>query len=192
MGLRAWIRKRMAETVDDEGESPSVASLVYSVLGKDEEPHHALGEFTAESYPSQLANVLRRRQDVAAELMRIGIGNPAARREAIPRLQELLRKYPHPLAYEALILAYAEQKRWDEARGVAFAARERRREVEHSPFPEIRSEVARLKAWAPEDVDDLRREALGELVTPGVHNAAAAAAAPTVVPAGAEVTPALG
>ena len=98
MGLREWIRKRMADTVDDEGDSPPVASLVYSVLGNDEEAHHAL-----ETYPGQLANVLRRRQDVAAELMRMGIGSPAVRREAIPRLRDLLRKYPHPLAYEALI-----------------------------------------------------------------------------------------
>jgi hypothetical protein len=188
MGLREWIRKRMAETADDEGDAPPVASLVYSVLGKDEEAAHALGEFTAETYPGQLANVLRRRQDVAAELMRIGVGDPQKRRQAIPRLQELLRKYPHPLAYEALILAYAEQKRWDEARGVAFAARERRWEVEHSPFPEIRSEVARLKAWTPEDVEELRREAIGELVTPGVPSPAAAIA--PQAPAG--MTPALG
>jgi hypothetical protein len=188
MGLRDWIRKRMAETVDDDGDAPPVASLMYSVLGKDEEAPHALGEFTADTYPGQLANVLRRRQDVAAELMRMGIGSPAVRREAIPRLQELLRRYPHPLAYEALILAYAEQKRWDEARGVAFAARERRREVEHSPFPEIRSEIARLTAWDPEEVETLRREALGELVTPGVPSPAAAA--PVAAPAG--MTPALG
>jgi hypothetical protein len=182
----------MAETADDVGESPAVASLVYSVLGKDEEALHALGEFTADTYPGQLVNVLRRRQEVAAELLRLGIGDPVARRQAIPRLQELLRKYPHPLAYEALILAYVEQKRWDEAKGVAFAARERRWEVEHSPFPEIRSEVANLKAWTPEHVDELRREALGELVTPGVPNPAAAAAAATVLPAATEVPLALG
>jgi hypothetical protein len=186
MGLREWIRKRMADTADVEGDAPPVASLVYSVLGKDDEAPHALGEFTAETYPGQLANVLRRRQDVANELMKMGIGSPAARREAIPRLQEMLRKYPHPLAYEALILAYVEQKRWDEAKGVAFAARERRWEVEHSPFPEIRSEVARLQAWSPEEIDVLRREALGEIVVPGVH----AAAPPAPAPAG--MTPALG
>jgi hypothetical protein len=176
MGLREWIRKRMAESADDLGESPPVASLVYSVLGKDEEAPHALGEFTADTYPGQLANVLRRRQDVTAELMRIGVGDPAARREAIPRLQALLRKYPHPLAYEALILAYVDQCRWDDARGVAFAARERRWEVEHSRWPEVRSEVDRLKAWDPEEVEDLRREAIGELVTPGVPVAASAIA----------------
>jgi hypothetical protein len=182
----------MAETAEDVGESPAVASLVYSVLGKDEEALHALGEFTADTYPGQLVNVLRRRQEVAAELLRMGIGDPVARRQAIPRLQELLRKYPHPLAYEALILAYVEQKRWDEAQGVAFAARERRWEVEHSPFPEIRSEVQHLKAWTPEQVDELRREALGELVTPGVPSPAAAAAATTVLAAATEVPLALG
>lgn len=191
MGLRDWIRKRMADTVDDEGDSPPVASLVYSVLGNDEEAQHALGEFTAETYPGQLANVLRRRQDVAAELMRMGIGSAENRRNAIPKLQELLRKYPHPLAYEALILAYAEQKRWDEAKGVAFAARERRWEVEHSPFPEIRSEVARLKAWTPEDVEELRREAIGELVVPGLSRPVAASA-PESPQAPAGLTPALG
>lgn len=189
MGLREWIRARMAETAD-EGDSAPVAALVYSVVGKDEQPVHALGEYTAATYPGALADALRRRNDVAAELRGMDLGSEAGRREHLPRMVELLKTYPHPLAYEALIMAFVEQRRWDDAKGVAFAARERRWEVEHSPWPEIRSEIDRLRAWSPEDVEELRREALGELVTPGVtRRAAAAPPEPSVSP---ELTPALG
>ncbi|HEU4560347.1 MAG TPA: hypothetical protein VFS20_21030 [Longimicrobium sp.] len=151
---------------------------------------HALGEYTAATYPAVLADALRRRNAVAAELRAMDIGTDTGRRENLPRLVELLQTYPHPLAYEALILAYVDQRRWDEAKGVAFAARERRWEVEHSPWPEIRSEIDRLRAWSPDDVEELRREAIGELVTPGVPaRAASAAAEPAVTPG---LTPALG
>lgn len=188
MGLREWIRKRMAEAAE-EGDSAPVAALVYSVVGKDEEPVHALGEYTAATYPAALAGALRRRNDVAAELRMMNLSTEEGRRENLPRLIELLKTYPHPLAYDALTLAYVDQRRWDEAKGVAFAARERRWEVEHSPWPEIRSEIDRLRAWSPEDVEELRREALGELVTPGVTRRAAPAAPE---PVAADLTPALG
>jgi hypothetical protein len=168
MALRQWIRKRMADHTTPSGDTPPVAALVYSIVGRDEEMQHALGEFTADTFPAALAEQLRRRNRVAAALRGMSLGTAADRQANIPRLIELLRDYPHPMAYEALVLAYVDQRRWDDARGVAFAARERRWEVEHSPHPEIRSEVDRLKAWEPEDVEDLRREALGELVTPGV------------------------
>ncbi len=189
MGLRQWIRTRKAQAAADD--SAPVGSLVRSMVGKDEQPVHALGEYTAATYPSVLADALRRRNAVAAELRAMDIGTEPGRRENLARLVELLQTYPHPLAYEALILAYADQRRWDEAKGVAYAARERRWEVEHSPWPEIRSEIDRLRAWSPDDVEELRREAVGELVTPGVPNRAAAAAAePTTVSPG--LTPALG
>jgi len=186
MALRDWIRKRMAEAAEEGGSSP-VSSLVYSALGKDEEQVHALGEYTSATYPSALADAVRRRNEVAAELRRMDIGTETGRRESAPRIVELLQTYPHPLAYEALILTYVEQRRWEDARGVAFAARERRREVEQSPWPEVRGEVDRLKAWSVEDVEELRREAAGELVTPGVPSRAS-----QPVSGNSGLTPALG
>lgn len=175
MGLRSWIRARTADTQDHADPSP-VKSLVYSIVGRDEASPHALGEYTADTYPAEVAERLRRRAAVAAELRAMDLGSRDGRAQAVSRLKELLREYPHPLAYEALVLAYVDQCRWEEARGVAFAARERRWEVEHSPFPEVRAEVDRLKAWTPDDVEELRREASGELVTPGVPSAAPALA----------------
>ena len=188
MGLRQWIRTRAAQAGD--ADSAPAGSLVRSIIGKNEEPVHALGEYTAATYPPVLADALRRRNAVAAELRAMDLGTQAGRHENLARLAELLQTYPHPLAYEALILAYVDQRRWDEAKGVAFAARERRWEVEHSPWPEVRSEIDRLRAWSPDDVEELRREAIGELVTPGVPNRAAAAAEPA--PASPGLTPALG
>src|SRR5690606_8421434 len=106
----------------------------------------------------ELAEILRKREEVAAELLGLRLTEREARAAAIPRLHELLRRYPHPLAYEALIHAYLDAERFDEARGVAFAARERRAECERSPYPEIRMEVEGLRAWTPEEVDELREE----------------------------------
>ena len=186
MGLRSWIRARTADT-QDHGDASTVKALVYSIVGRDEETVHALGEYTADTYPTDVADQLRRRAEVAAALRTMDLGTRDGRAQGVSRLKELLHVYPHPLAYEALILAYVDQCRWDEARGVAFAARERRWEVEHSPFPEIRCEVDRLKTWTPEDVEDLRREAIGELVTPGVPSASVSA--PVSV---ADAVPAMG
>ena len=175
MGLRTWIRARTADT-QDHPDASGAKALLFSIVGRDEAMPHALGEYTADTYPAEIAERLRRRAAVAAELRAMDLGARDGRAQAVSRLKELLREYPHPLAYEALILAYVDQCRWEEARGVAFAARERRWEVEHSPFPEIRAEVDRLKAWTPEDVEELRREAIGELVTPGVPSVAPALA----------------
>jgi hypothetical protein len=192
MGLREFIRKRMAEKIDVAGDAPPVAALVYSVVGTDEETPHALGEYTSATYPADLAEALRRRERVAAELRSMDLATADGRLRGLERIRELLRTYPHPLAYEALILAYVDQGRWDEARGVAFAARERRWEVEHSPHPEVRAEIARLNAWSVEDVETLRREAAGELVVPGVPTRGAAARAPEPLTVPAGIAPALG
>ena len=54
--------------------------------------------------------------------------------------------------------AYADAGRFDEAKGIAFAARERRAECERSPYPEIRSETEHLHAWTSEEVDAMRAE----------------------------------
>jgi hypothetical protein len=191
MGLREFIRKRMAEQADASGDAPPVASLVYSIVGADEETPHALGEYTSATYPTNLAEMLRRRERVAAELRGMDLLSADGRLRNLERVRELLRTYPHPLAYETLILSFVDQGRWDEARGVAFAARERRWEVEHSPHPEIRAEIERLNAWTVDDVETLRREAAGELVTPGVPSRAAARA-PEPVAIAPEIAPALG
>jgi hypothetical protein len=168
----------MADPAQADGDAAPVKALVYSLVGGGAEPPHALGEYTASTYPAEVAEQLRRRSQVAAALRAMDLGSRDDRAQAVTRLKELLRVYPHPLAYEALILACVDQCRWDEARGVAFAARERRWEVEHSRWPEVRAEVDRLKAWTPEDVEELRREAVGELVTPGVPRAV-----PVIAPA---------
>src|ERR1041384_8339371 len=89
MALRDWIRKRMAEAAEEGGSSP-VSSLVYSALGKDEEAVHALGEYTSATYPSALADAVRRRNEVAAELRGMDIGTESGRRESAPRIVELL------------------------------------------------------------------------------------------------------
>ncbi len=81
-----------------------------------------------------------------------------ARIDALPRLRELLRDYPLPLVYELLIHAYVDSGRFDEARGVAFAAQARREECARSDHPEIRSEIDHLNAWTPAEVDRLKAE----------------------------------
>lgn len=167
MGIRQWIRQQLRERADENGDLPAGASFLYN-LADEEGAVHALGEFTALTYPQQLAELLRRREDVTAELMTLDLGSRDGRRAAVPRLQELLHRYPHPLAYDALILAYVDQARWDDARGAAYAARERRLECEQSPWPEIRTECAALKAWTPEDIELIRQEREGRLVVPGV------------------------
>ena len=168
MGLRQWLRQRMLEDDGGPGDVPPGTPLLQAVLGREAPPVHALGDLTSATYPAALAQVVRRREEVTAQLMRLDLADAQARRAAVPTLQQLLQRYPHPLAYEALILAYVEEARWDEARGTAFAARERRLECERSPWPELRGECDRLRAWSPEDVDVLRDEREGRLTTPGV------------------------
>jgi hypothetical protein len=118
----------------------------------------ALGEYDAASYPRDLVALLGRRQEVAEQLLRIDVADPEKRVEAIPHLRTLLRTYPHPLAYELLLNAYLDDGRFDEAKGVAFAAQARRKECEASEHPEVRDEVEHLSAWTPEAIDRLRTE----------------------------------
>ena len=115
-----------------------------------------------------MRDALCRREEVAEELREMDLYTREARNAAIPRLREMLRTYPHPLVYETMIQAYVEAERWDEARGAAFAARERRSQVARSPFSEIRSETARLTGWTPEEIEELRREReSGSAAAPG-------------------------
>lgn len=158
MSLRRWMREQLLGGDTDGNDLPPRGSLVNSALGRDREQPRSLGEYDALSYPVDLAELLRRRTEVTSAFMRIDVTDPAARAEAIPQLKELLRRYPHPLLYETLIHAYVDAGRFDEARGVAFAARERRQECERSPYPEIRSETDALREWKPEDVDALRAD----------------------------------
>jgi hypothetical protein len=121
----------------------------------------ALGDYDAATYPRDLVELLGRRQEVADALLRIDSSDPAARMEAIPQLRTLLRTYPHPLAYELLLHAYLDAGRFDEARGVAFAAQARRKECEASEHPEIQEEIRHLSEWSPEEIDRLRVEREG-------------------------------
>lgn len=158
MGLRHWFRERMLGDDVEGNDVPPGASLVNTLLGRGEERVPSLGEYRADTYPTELAELLRRRSEVAAELLRVDVTSPQARIESIPRLQQLLRKYPHPLVYEMLIHGYLDAERYDEAKGVAFAARERRQECARSEHPEIRGETERLQEWSPAEIDELRRE----------------------------------
>lgn len=156
MGVRQWMKQRLAS--DSGADMPPGSSLLNALLGKETQPVHSLGEYTAQTYPQELTALVRRRQQVADELLAMDITRPDARVVAIPRLQQLLQTYPHPLVYESLIHAYADAGRYDEAKGVAFAARERRIECGRSPYPEIRSEVDFLHEWDPAEVDQLREQ----------------------------------
>ena len=198
MGIRHWIRKRLAEQAEDgdDGVAPS-GSIINSIFGREPPTLHALGEYDQRTYPGELQDLLRRREDVAEEIREMDLTTRQARVEAIPRLQSMLRTYPHPLAYETLIHAYVDAGRWDEARGAAFAARERRVQVIRSPYSEIRCEVDRLKEWSPDEIELLRQEREGTAApaAPPVQRAApaeparpvervepVAAAAPIAVP----------
>lgn len=139
MGIRQWFR----ENSD-------------SLLGRDEKHSGSLGEYDSTSYPAELREQLQRREEVTRRLLSLDITNREARIEAIPQLRDLLAKYPHPLAYETLIHAYIDAGRFDEAKGVAFAAKQRRTECSRSEYPEIRSEVDRLSEWSPEDIEELK------------------------------------
>lgn len=137
---------------------PPGGALVDSLLGRDEPRTRALGEYDSSTFPAELADLLRRREEVAAQLRRLDVADRQARVAAIPRLQKLLRTYPHPLAYELLIHAYVDAGRYDEAKGVAFAARERRAECARSAYPEIRVETERLREWTAGEIDEMRDE----------------------------------
>ncbi len=196
MGIRHWLRKKRAEQADDgeDSRAPS-GSIISAIFGREAPTLHALGEFDQTTYPGELQDLLRRREDVAEELREMDLTTRQARIEAIPRLHHMLRTYPHPLAYEVLIHAYVDAGRWDEARGAAFAARERRTQVSRSPYSEIRAEIDRLKEWTPEEVELVRKEREGapapafsparpvRAAEPAKPVAAAAPAEPVAVPA---------
>lgn len=160
MGVRHWLKERMAGSATG-GDVPPGTSLMNTLLGREEERIRSLGEYDARSYPAELAELLRRRQQVSDEVLAIDVADPRARIEAIPRLRELLRVYPHPLVYELLIHGYVDADRFEEARGVAFAAQARRDECWRAREPEIRAEIEHLKEWTPDEVDRLREERRG-------------------------------
>lgn len=158
MGIRHWFRQRLLGDEVEGEDIPPRGSLFNSLIGREEERVHSLGEYRADTYPRELTDLLSRRAQVSEELLRIDLTDPEARRASIPKLQQLLRIYPHPLAYETLIHAYVDAGRYDEAKGVAFAARERRNECARSPHPEVRAETERLREWTTQEVDELRVE----------------------------------
>jgi hypothetical protein len=167
MGIRHWLRRRLQEEDGGGEDVPPGGSIFTALFGRGEATPRALGEFDRNSYPADLREALCRREDVAAELREMELVTRQSRIDAIPRLREMLRTYPHPLAYETLIQAYVEAERWDEARGAAFAARERRKQIAGSPFSEIRGETDRLTGWTPEEIEELRREREGEASAKG-------------------------
>ena len=167
MGIRHWIRKRMAEDAEDGDDAPPHGSIINAIFGREPPTLHALGEYDHKTYPDELEELLRRRAEVAYELMEMDLTSRKSRVEAIPQLQALLRTYPHPLAYETLIHAYVDAGRWDEARGAAFAARERRTQVSRSPYVEIRCEIDRLNEWTPDEIEVLRAEREGSAPAAG-------------------------
>jgi pentatricopeptide repeat protein len=165
MSIRDWLAQRILDNSEGNAKG-SDSFLARIVFGKEEPRQRALGEFDAKSYPPELVEQLRRRAEVTDAVLAMDFTTARARQDAILPLQQLLLRYPHPVVYEALIHAYVDSGRWDEARGIAFAARERRLEVERSTFPEIRSEIDRLKAWTPADVDAIRAERTAAVPAP--------------------------
>jgi hypothetical protein len=157
MGLRKWMHRRMSK-FDGQPEIPPVTGVAQGFLSREAPREPTLGEYDSDSYPEPLAERLRRRALVTEALLQLDLTTADDRVAAIPRLQALLRDYPHPLLYEALINAYLDAGRWDDARGAIHAARDRRRSCERSPFPEIRAETDRLREWSTDEVDEVRRE----------------------------------
>lgn len=155
MGLRQWMGEKAGTR---EGDPVSDSSYLKSLLGGRGERIRSLGEYDRESYPQELLDLLKRRQTVADALLEIDITDPEARIAAVPRLKELLRTYPHPLVYELLILAFLDQASYDDAKGVALAAHNRREECARSPYPEIQGEIEYLRDWSPDEVEKLRPE----------------------------------
>lgn len=163
MGIVDWVREKVLSRVlgGQAGKIPS-RGLRDAAMGRGAVQGRSLGEYDAKTYPGELQVLLRRRQEVADELLTLDVADRAERQASVEKLKALLHRYPHPLAYEMLIQAYIDAGRWDEARGVAFAARERRIECERSPYPEVRAEIDRLTEWTPAEVDAVRAEREGQ------------------------------
>lgn len=157
MSLRRWFRDRILGDEDGARGDDLLpgSALVNTILGRELPPARYFGEYDSTSYPADLRLLLTRREEVAHELLAMDVADPDSRAAAIPALRALLRKYPHPLVYETLINACIDAGRLDEARGVAFAARQRRLECMQSPYPEIRAELDRIHEWDPEEIERL-------------------------------------
>jgi pentatricopeptide repeat protein len=158
MSLRQRFREWMLGGDAEGDDVPPSSALLNTLLGREEDRVRSLGEYSATSYPTDLRDLLSRRAEVAQELLGMEITDRSKRVEAIPHIRELLRKYPHPLAYETLIHAYIDAGRFDEAKGVAFAARQRRIECASSEHPEIRAEIESLREWTSKEIDELKEE----------------------------------
>jgi pentatricopeptide repeat protein len=156
MGLRHWFRERMLKGDSEGDDVPPGSALMNTLLGRDVERHRSLGDYDSTNYPANLRALLTRRAEVAQDLLQLDIADAGARAAAIPKLRELLRRYPHPLVYETLIHACLDSGRFDEAKGVVFAARQRRIECLSSEYPEIRAEVESLREWDIDEIDELR------------------------------------
>jgi hypothetical protein len=158
MSLRSWFREKMLGDEPHGDDVPPNSVLMSALLGRETERGRSLGEYDASNYPPELREQLERREEVMQELLRLEITSAKGRIAAIPKLKELLRKYPHPLAYETLINAYIDSGRFDEAKGIAFAAKQRRAECAISQYPEIRSETDSLREWSSADIDDYAQD----------------------------------
>jgi hypothetical protein len=156
MGLGHWLRRKILGKEAEGDDLPPGSAMWRTATGRDAQKVRSMGEYDRNSYPPELAELIRKREDVASEVLRMDVTSREERIAAIPRLQQLLRTYPHPLVYELLIHAYMDADRFDEAKGVAFAARERRQECLRSPYPEIRAETERLREWSSDEIEALR------------------------------------
>lgn len=135
---------------------PPGPSLMNTLLGREDERIHSLGTYTAADYPSDLKSQLERRERVTAELLTMDVMDKSGRIAATPRLRELLSIYPHLLVYETLINAYLDAGRYDEAKGLVFAARQRRLECLRSEHPEIRGEAEGIHPWTADEIEEYR------------------------------------
>ncbi|MDR0787204.1 MAG: hypothetical protein LBG44_05005 [Gemmatimonadota bacterium] len=152
MSLRRWFRDLLLMDDDSGGaDVPPGSALMEALFGDDRPPPHHLGEYNSRDYPSDLRELLARRDEVASELLSLRAFDPESRIAAVPALHALLLRYPHPLVYETLINASLDAGRLDEARGLAFAARQRHLECSQSDHPEIRAEVDWMREWDAED-----------------------------------------
>jgi hypothetical protein len=154
MSLRRWFRDLiLAEDDPPSDDVPPGSALMATLLGREGPAPRALGEYDSSSYPNDLRHLLARREEVAHELLALRAVDPDSRVAAVPALHALLLRYPHPLVYETLINAALDAGRVDEAKGLAFVARQRRAECLESEYPEIRAEVHWTREWEPEDFE---------------------------------------